>query len=397
VRKVKLDKGFWLLLFIILVAIVASVVLIYKLKPNYVAEDILQGRQVVVQFLISDQYDLVHSELFCYDPTTGQSVMFNIPVDAGAWIRSKSRLGKISLLYNPGSPDKYIKAVETLTGVEIPYCIELSRESLSDLIDLVGGIDVFLVDPISMEFNGDIRMLPPGAFTMYGFQSLFYLQNLLPGETSSEFIKRQQNFLRLVLQKAGGLTTNLTSGSVKKRLFSLINTNFDRASVVTLLGEFQKLDSELMQLQKTRGTTRVVDGVELFLPQKEGVLLREQVRQITKALKDESFVKKELLNLNLEILNSTDRNLLAAKATDYYQSYGYKVVVTGNSEKALDLTVVYARNTKFLRAATRIADIINCKNVLVMESDPKLAKEGWNGSDVVIILGGDYDNFSCRR
>ena len=395
-KKRVIDKGFWLLGLIILFVLIASFLLFYKLKPNLIAENIKKGEQVHIQFLITDKYELVHSELFCYDPSTGQSAMFNIPVDTGLWISSKSRLGKISLLYTSKGSKKYIEAVQKLTGLDIPYTIELSRADLSDLIDLVGGVDLFLIDPVSLKFKGETRMLPPGSFTLYGYQALFYLQVPLPGETNSEFIKRKQGIIKLILQKAGDLSEDFSTGIAKKSLFKLLETNFDNASVISLMKEFKILDSDLMQLHRTRGRTQIVDGISLFLPQNEGRVLKEQVTQITKALKDESFIRKELLNLHLEILNGTKKNQLASRTTDHYQSYGYNVIVTGNADKNIEFTIIYARNNSFLKASTRIANIINCKRVQVLDKDPEKEGEQWNGSDVIVVLGGDYENLSCK-
>ena len=122
------------------------------------------------------------------------------------------------------------------------------------------------------------------------------------------------------------------------------------------------------------------------------------MRQIIQALGDESFIKRELLTVNLEILNGTSKTMLAARTTEYYQSYGYNVIVTGNADNAeYAKTLVVARNKEFLKAATRIAGIIDCHAISVKEVDPSLAADSWNGSDVTIILGADYDYYSCRR
>lgn len=396
-KKAKIDKSIWLLVIIFIIVLTAALFLFFQLKSDRIAEDTLNGNQVKIILMVRDGFDLVYSELFCLDTVTGQSVMFNLPVDTGYWNKRLSRFRKISLLYRPGDTDEYVEAVELLSGVEIPYRIEMSRDQLSDLIDLIGGVELFLIDPVVIDFHDQVRMLPAGSFNMQGYQALFYLQTPLPGETNSEFVKRKQEMVKLVFHQAGVLSQDLSDGRTSRVLFSLFNADFDSASIRTLLSLFNSLDIELLQSHQIRGKYQEYDGVNLYFLDKEGVLFKQQVRQILKALKDESFIKRELLSLNLEILNGTGRNMLAARTTDHFQSYGYNIIRTANADKEdYEKTVVYVKSEEYMRAANRIAGIIECEIVKLSVTGAVDGLGGWEGADVRILLGSDYDNFRCR-
>lgn len=396
-KKWKRDKSLWLLAPIFLVVSLAAIILYFQLRPNHIAEDIAQKRQIKILLMVNDGQELVFSDFLVLDPITCQSALFDIPINTGSWDSVTSRYQYIKKLYRIGNSAKFISAIEKLSGEKIPYHIEIDYRRLSHLVDLIGGVEIFLADPVSSIFNGDFRMLPAGSFSIQGYQMLYYLQNNLPGETSIEFLKRKQTMFRSILQKSAKFSLTMASGTMKKNFLKSFSTNLDVASVLSFLKIMAESDSELMQFNQMRGDLKNVDGVEYFLPQKEGKLFKEQVRQIVQALGDESYIKQELLSVNLEILNGTKRTMLAARTTEYYQSYGYTVLVTGNAEnQEYQKTIVLVRNNDYLRAAQRIAGIINCQEVVLRGEDPALIPDSWNGTDVTIILGSNYDYYRCR-
>lgn len=394
----KVGKGVWLIILVILLVIGTGIFLFFQLKSDHIAEDLAQKKQIKILITVYDGYNLLFSNLFCYDPTTGQSALFDIPVTLGIWDRQLSRYQFLSNLYDFDNIPSFTRRIEQISGVEIPYSINLSFEDLSSLIDLIGGIEVFLIDPVQVKDKEEIRLLPAGTFNLQGYQAGFYLSRTLPGETSVELIKRKQAIFTAIMLKMVASAELFTKGRFQKKIFEFLDTNFDDYSTLSLFEEIKKIDGELMQSYQMRGEKRVIDGVVFFLPQNDGAVFKEQVRQVLKALTDSALIKKNLLGLNLEILNGTKRNLLAGRTTEYYQSYGYNVISTRNAEtRAVEKSVVYYRNEEFLQGATRIAEIINCSNVLQMEHDPALSSEVWNGADVSIILGEDYELFSCKN
>lgn len=402
--KVKIDRSLWILLLIIIVLVATSIVLYFQLKPNYINEDISAKRPIKILILVRGDEGLSFCDFLCIDTTTSQSALFDLPVDTGCWDSTKSRYAFLSSLYT--SPLKsssnencksVLSAIKYFSGEEIPYTIEIDENQLENLIDLMGGVEVFLTDPISSVFKGQIRMLPAGSFKIQGYQALYYLKNQLPNESGIEFLKRRQSMVKTILSGCFSFSRQINSSKIKSAFLSCFKSNLDSSSIFTLLNFIKNEDIELMQLNQMRGEHKEVDGSLYFLPQKEGKIFKEQVRQIIQALGDESFIKRELLAINLEILNGTSRTMLAARTTEYYQSYGYNVIVTGNADNAeYSKTLVIARNKEFLKAATRIAGIIDCHAVSVKESDPALLADSWNGSDVTIILGADYDYYSCH-
>ena len=210
-----------MILLMLVITLTGVILLVLQFRTNPIEEAVQKGDQLKLLLMVRDGYELVYRELICMDSKTGQSVMFNIPVDTGYWNPVQARFRKIGLLYQPGKCDKLVKAIEVMSGEDIPYHIEMSRDQLSNLIDFIGGVPLFLIDPLSIEFDGSRRMLPGGAFTLYGYQSLFYLQSLLPGETRSEQIKRKQVMLKTIFKQAGELSQQIVKKDANKVIYSL--------------------------------------------------------------------------------------------------------------------------------------------------------------------------------
>ncbi len=366
------------------------------LKPDPIAEDIAKGNQIKIVFTVNDEYRLLFSNLFCYDTTTGQGALFDIPAETGIWDGRVQSFRYLNHYYLPTDLKSFSEEVSRFAGDVYPHYINLSTDSIANLVDLLGGIEVFLVDPISSEIDGEIRLLPAGTFNMLGYQSRLYLSERLPGETSVEFIKRKQNFLKSIFIKLKNVASHFTNNLLQKQFMKLIESNLDSQSIATLLNQLSTHDPELLQIHQLRGENKTVNGVVYFLPQNEGNLFKEKIRQISKALTDSSFVRRELRTLNLQVLNSTKRNLLAARTTEYYQSYGYNVIATGNF--AIDnntKTIIYFRLPEFERAAKRIGELIQCTNILFAGESQEYFNN-WNDSDISILLGEDYEPFACR-
>ena len=81
------------------------------------------------------------------DPTTNTVSMMSIPRDTLVQLPGVGT-AKMNAAYFYGGPSGTISAVKELTGVDIDHYAEINFEGLVDLIDAIGGIDVYVEERI---------------------------------------------------------------------------------------------------------------------------------------------------------------------------------------------------------------------------------------------------------
>ena len=123
----------------------------------------------------------------------------SIPRDA--WVPIPGhRDNKVNAAYSLGGPALFVQTIENLTGLRMDHLVVVDWTGIRRLTDAVGGVPVSLLPPALA--RGD-SLHAEVALQFSGDQALPYLSERkhLPGGDFDR-VKRQQNFLRAVLQQA---------------------------------------------------------------------------------------------------------------------------------------------------------------------------------------------------
>ncbi|HLF69560.1 MAG TPA: LCP family protein, partial [Actinomycetota bacterium] len=139
----------------------------------------------------SDTIMLLH-----VDPDKEKVVMVSFPRDLRIRHPNGS-LGRINAIYQQG-PSAMVQAVKTYTGLPIHHYVEVNFEGFKNIVDTVGGVDVFFERSIREPDSGlNVRK---GCVHLVGDQALAFVR---VRKIDSDFgrIARQQLFLRLMMDK----------------------------------------------------------------------------------------------------------------------------------------------------------------------------------------------------
>ena len=163
-------KGLIVLFSMLVVLIAAAVVISFSLRSNPVKDNLKEDSLIKVLFVISDDENrALATDVLLYYPQTRKCAVFNIPGNVGAIYESIGRTDRIDAVYAELGVSAYKKEIESLTGLNIPYSIEISLENLGKLTDLFGGMSVFIPSPVDEKSEeGEYWMLPSGAITLDG-------------------------------------------------------------------------------------------------------------------------------------------------------------------------------------------------------------------------------------
>ena len=93
-----------------------------------------------------------------YNPDTNQAFLLSIPRDTfiGNNEATAGGFDKINALYQK-DPQKTVKAVEKLTGVNIDYYITVKNQALVDIVNSIGGVEFDV--PINMDYDDSSQNL----------------------------------------------------------------------------------------------------------------------------------------------------------------------------------------------------------------------------------------------
>ncbi|MGO9410819.1 MAG: LCP family protein [Spirochaetia bacterium] len=385
-RSRKPDRSVILLALIILVVAASGVYAFLQLRVDQITEALKKNLPLNTLFVFSDGENALFFEVFFYTPETRKGSLFYVPANLGGVIARLNKVDGIDALYRRSNPAAVKARIENLLGVGIACVIDISKEDVSKLVDLIGGVEVFIPNPVDLTSNGVRVLLPSGSVNLDGDKAWEYISYRDPLETDADMISRRQKFLQSLLKGLGEKNAFLIQRGSLRMFKSLVRTNLSLRALASFVQEMGRFDSERMVLQRVLGTTRTVDGRDLLFPHQEGELLKEAVKQAVAANASSEFVAPDSFSITVEVLNGTKTPGLANRARDLFQSYDLEVMPPNNADNdQYQNTVVLDRKGK-LDDAKKVADIIRCTRVY-SRPDPQMDQ----AVDVTVILGKDFD------
>jgi anionic cell wall polymer biosynthesis LytR-Cps2A-Psr (LCP) family protein len=388
VRTRKPDKSFLMLILIVLVVAAAGVYGFLQFRTDALTDMVAHGSPVNILFIFARGEALDHMELLLYDPATKRGGLFHIPANLGLQIAELGRFDRISVLYAADNLEPLRRKTEQLVKAPIPFHIVLSYDHIANIVDLLGGIELFISNSIDSE-SGEVRtLLPSGSVTLDGDKALQYLEYADPLEDDMERVGRQQKFLQSLFRRIGQpATQDLLGDPAANALFkSYLQTNISSRGVDSLVRELGRLDPDHLVFQRVMGSLRQVEGVkgDVLLPHYEGALIRETLSQMSQAIRSQAPAATESVTVRIEILNGTGLDGLARRTKALYESFGFEVVSFGNADNDRYVNSVVLDRRGDMDAAKRAADIIHCDRV---QAQPNASSD----ADVTVILGRDFD------
>lgn len=389
------DRGIILVILIALVGVGVAVVVYFQVRTDRISEIVRADEDLAVLFVVHEDGVAVFSEVFLYNPTTGRGAFFDVPNNVGLLIDSLRRVDRIAAVFEEQGIEAYRERVQSLLGTPVNFYVSLSMDQLSNLVDLIGGIELFIANPQQDVGQDDAVLLPSGNVTLDGSKITTYLTFDDPTERTTERTSRRQKFLQGFLGSLGDNASFLVHRDVVPHLTKNLESNLDRRSLLAFIEELSSFDEDRVVTRRVQGNVRVVEGAqggeELLFPHFEGEWLRQSVRQVRENLASIDAVRDEAIVVRLEILNGTTVSGLARRTKELYENYGFDVVSFGNAESNdVEETVILNRSDD-PGIADRVADIIGADIVRAER------EEGIEYSvDATIILGKDFDGTIVR-
>lgn len=393
----RLEKSMVFLFLVFFIIIVTSIVIVSALQVDPVEEMIRNEEPIKLLFVLEDEEKILFTDVFIYYPVTGRGALFNIPGNTGAIYSSLGRVDRIDTVYKEQGIDDYRKEIERLSGQSIPFSMVCSVADFRTLVDLLGGLEIFVPYPVDIETeDGGRWLLPSGVNNLDGDKIHTYLYYDSPEETEGEV---QDRYQKVIIAFFAAMNKNLKpmfQPDNFREFGRLFETNLEERDLRIVLETVAHVDSERLPPRSITGSVRVVDGKSLLFPHYDGELVKDLFKQTVSSLVSVADTVYDRIYV-LEVQNGTSVQGLARNTSILLQGFGFDVLSSVNADRNDYEETVIINHIGNDEIAKNLGDIISCSNIMTEEVLPESAgMEAESRVDFTIILGKDFDGRYVR-
>lgn len=387
------QKGIIFIALIIITAVALSFVFAFSLKTNTV-EDALKEKGIMRTLFIieDDDSSMLFSSVLIYNPSSNKAALVNLPGHTGAIYQSLGRVDKLQKVYSEAGVISFRNEVEKLLGMTIPYYAILSLDSFIKISDYLGGMRVFISEPVDcISEEGDRWLLPSGAINLDGDKINTYLHYRLEDEAEADVQERYQNAMAAFITGIHDKKFVIFQKANRKRYLDFVKTNLKEEEETSLFEAIADVDAESIIKQTITGSLRRVDGQQLLMPDNNGEFIKEAVKTTTNLLASTDGTLTSRVYV-LEIQNGTTTQGLARNTAILFQNASYDVLSPVNAPRNDYEETVIIDHIGNMEVAKIVGEFIRCSNI--REATPEEEAESSSldaGVDFTIILGRDFD------
>jgi LCP family protein required for cell wall assembly len=328
------------------------------------------------------------------DPATKTAGMLSIPRDLYVSMLD-GRLDRINTAHALGGPKNAMKTVEYNFGLPIHHYMRINFAGVIALIDLVGGIDVYVDQAIDdpaypdNNYGYDPFKIAAGFQHLDGATALKYARTR-HGANDFYRIRRQQQVIMAVRDKAQDPATFAAliakAPQVRRTLAGSFDTDLNQTELVQLALLAKGINKDKISRVALDETATqywtTPTGASVLIPIRDRV---RQLRDLLYAVPAPSQAAAATLEPGqLAIQNGTKTVGLAGGAKTYLESRGFRVLTVGDAPQVTDRTVVVDQHNR-PDYAKQVAEALGISPDSVTSAyDPN------STVDALVILGPDY-------
>ena len=343
-----------------------------------------------------------------YNPKTQKATLLSIPRDTfvGTNKNKATSYDKINALYQ-SSPQKALKAVNKITGLDITYYLVVRNNALVELVDAIGGVEFDV--PIDMDYDDssqDLHIhLEAGWQTLNGEQAEWLVRfrhnndgSSYPskyGDNDLGRMRTQREFIMAVAKQTIQLKNITKIGSFIDIFKDNVETNITNWSMIKdYIPYLVDFNTENIQAEALPGTTATYNRLSFFVHDEDetetlveklfstqnGIATEGTTNTISNTTTGNSTTNNS--NVKIELLNGSGDSTLLTKVTKELKAEGYNVYKTGTTTTTAKTTIV----NKTAVQSTVLDDIKKVLGVGNISSSVSSSST----VDVTIVIGRDY-------
>lgn len=309
------------------------------------------------------------------DLSNYKAFLLSIPRDTRVYIPEEGREDKINAAIVISGIKATQEAVSNLLGVPINYYIKVKVDGFEKIVDLLGGIDVY-VDR-DMHYTDKTQKLfidlKKGYQHLNGYQAMCFVRFRHEALGDLARIKRQQRFILALLQKIYSPAVLPHLPSLLREIYKNVETNFTLGDLLFLAQKFKE-QMPTVETAVLPGKPKNINGLSYYEPDTENLQFIAQ--RLTNPVQQES-------GPSVEVLNGSGVPGAAAKAAQKLSELGFNIVYIGNADTFSNSRTLILMHTQGMDTSAKlIKQTLGCGELKVDSASSK--------SDFTIILGKDF-------
>lgn len=359
-----------------------------------------------------------------YNPNTQKANLLSIPRDSytGKNTAKATASLKINALYNiEKTPEKTLKAVNEITGLDIKYYVIVKTEALIQLVDAIGGVEFNV--PIDMKYDDptqDLHIdLKAGTQKLDGEKAEQVLRfrhsnpDKITGQMStypSEYgnddfgrMRTQRDFISALLKQTLKPGNIFKLGEILEIAHKNVETNLELSYIKDYIPYAVEFNTDNLQTATLPGTTpdmKDTNNVSIFVINKklsteliqsmfyvdsteetEDNTITNNINTSSNSISSTTTVKDD--ELKIELINGSGNTSKLEEAKTKLEEAGFKVNKTGKQQKTISKTLITNKKN-----ATE-EQLKNMKKALSAGSI-STNKQASSQVDITIVIGEDF-------
>ncbi|WP_273702082.1 LCP family protein [Acetomicrobium sp.] len=337
--------------------------------------------------------------------------VLSIPRDTRVQISGRG-WDKINHAYPYGGIELLNRTLINYLGMPIHYYIELDYSSFPKIVDLLGGVDIYVEKRLKyVDKAGGLYIdIPQGLQHMDGETALKFVRFRHDALGDIGRIKRQQQFMKALLQKIANQAVSTKMPTLLKEILQAVQTDLPAEEALKLAMYFRDIPPQNIRFFTLPGKPAVLSGVSYWLGDVNRALamlsapISEEEQEEGNAMKDTATTPEKLIEEGKEQIdrNTIARNItcrvavlngdgtagLANQFAAALQRYGIDIAYKSNA-RHFDYhytSILYPRNLE--RESKMLGQLLGISDSLVKPSD--------STTNLTIIIGHDYKSILAR-
>ena len=203
------------------------------------------------------------------DPDKNQAALLSVPRDTRVKIKGHG-FDKINAAYAYGGRKLTQETIESLLNTHIDHYIKINVHGFTKIIDVLGGIDIdvekrmYYEDP--WDDDGGLYIdLQPGMQHMDGKTAITYVR-YRDEEGDIGRIKRQQNFMKAVMDKLVSPTIIPKLPAIVSAVSDSVETDMSVSEILSFLGTLQDAKDNGLKSEMLPGKPVYIEGISYWVP-----------------------------------------------------------------------------------------------------------------------------------
>ena len=333
--------------------------------------------------------------LASYDPKDQSAALLSIPRDTfiGDYKSSATSWDKINAVYQTeNGPQKLMKYVTDITGINVKYYLMVDTEALKVLVDEIGGV-TFNV-PIDMDYDDSSQdlyiHLKAGEQLLDGDKAEQVVRfrhnndgSTYPSEYGQEDIgrmKTQREFLKTLAKKLLSWNSVTKINNLLDIAEQYVETNLDFKAVKDYIPYAVEFNINNLKTAVLPGVPEFANVVWIYSSDKEET--KKVVNKLFFNINEEEYEvsDEEKEEIRIELLNGIGNEERFDEVSDTLKRMGYNIKSTESTSKTSKTTIIN-RNNAPENITEDIKNVLKIGNILQGNSS--------NNIDITIIVGED--------